>query len=463
MALRTRPLWRIWFLFHLTLAEVLKSTRWPLYPKKPLVLVWNAPSENCKLYHKVHFQLNQFHLVASPNEGLTKHNLTIFNKDRLGLYPYFEGVTGINGGLPQLASLTQHLEKIPEGVEKHIQDPLASGLAVIDWEEWRPLWIRNWDAKDIYKSQSRRLVALKNPTWTSIQISKVAQQEFEISSRKFMQETLRMAKSLRPHQLWGFNLFPDCYNHDRNSLESYTGRCPDVEVARNDQLKWLWTESTGLFPAIHLSAGLRSTSSGRQFVRNRVKEAMRLASVGEGLARPVFVNTRPTYGNELEVLTEIDLVSTIGESVSLGAAGIILWGDEAYASSNASCSSLNQYLRGPLGRYLLNVSTAAEQCSRSQCGSNGRCLRRLPDSDTYLHLDPKTHSILEQGGSMVVRGHLSVDDEQRFIEDFQCQCFSGFQGERCDYEDPLQQRGDGNTLKALWTYFLGPLLVHMLR
>uniref|UniRef100_A0A673JHZ5 Hyaluronidase n=1 Tax=Sinocyclocheilus rhinocerous TaxID=307959 RepID=A0A673JHZ5_9TELE len=401
-----------------------KPTRWPLYPQKPVVLVWNAPTEDCSPRHNVHFQLDQFQIVASPNEGFTKQNLTIFYKDRLGLYPCFEAGVAINGGLPQISSLTHHLEKMPEGIAKYIRDPLARGLAMIDWEEWRPIWIRNWDAKDIYKNQSQRLVAQRNPSWTSTQINKVAQQEFEMSSRKFMLETLRLAKSLRPNQLWGFYLFPDCYNHDyHNSLENYTGRCPDAEVARNDQLKWL--------------SGLRSTSSGRQFVRNRVKEGMRLASVGEGLARPVFVYSRPAYANELELLTEMDLESTIGESVALGAAGIVLWGDAAYASSNDTCSSLNQYLRGPLGLYLLNVSTAAEHCSRFLCSSHGRCLRRHPDTDTYLHLDPQTHTIVGQGSELRVKGDLSVEEQQRMSEDFQCQCFSGYQGERSEACPPF--------------------------
>lgn len=293
----------------LTLGQHLKPTRWPLYPHKPLVLVWSAPTEDCRAHYNVHFQLDQFQIVASPNEALTKQNLTIFYKDRLGLYPYFNtDGTAVNGGLPQLASLTQHLEKMPEGINKYIHDPSARGLAVIDWEEWRPQWIRNGDSKNIYRGQSRFLEAQKNPSWTSVQASKIAQQEFEMSSRKFMLETLRLAKSLRPNQLWGFYLFPDCYNHDyRNSLENYTGRCPDVEVARNDQLKWLWTESTALFPSIYMGFALRSKSSGRQFVRNRVKEGMRLASVGEGLARPVFIYTRPTYTNTSELLTEVSL------------------------------------------------------------------------------------------------------------------------------------------------------------
>ncbi|XP_065135611.2 hyaluronidase-2 [Paramisgurnus dabryanus] len=458
MAYWFQLVWRICLLVplvldRLTLGQHLKPTRWPLYPHKPLVLVWNAPTEDCRQHHNVHFKLDQFQIVASPNEAFTKQNLTIFYKDQLGLYPYFEtDGTAVNGGLPQMASLTQHLEKMPEDIQKYIRDPSAQGLAVIDWEEWRPQWIRK---RNIYSTQSRFLVAQKNPSWTTGQVSKIAQQEFEMSSRKFMLETLRLAKSLRPNQLWGFYLFPDCYNHDyRNSLENYTGRCPDVEVTKNDQLKWLWTESTALFPSIYMGSVLRSTSSGLQFVRNRVKEGMRLASVGEGLARPVFIYTRPTYANTSELLTEMDLVSTIGESVALGAAGIIFGGDSSYASSNASCVSLNQYLQGPLGRYLLNVSTAAEQCSQYLCHSHGRCLRRHPDTDTYLHLDPQAHTVEGQGKEMHIIGEMSDKERKRMMENFQCQCYIRYQGERCDLEDPLQQRGEGHALKALWIYLL---------
>lgn len=435
-------------------AQGLKPTRWPLYAQKPLLLAWNAPTEDCAPRHGIHFQLEQFQIVASPNEGFVKQNVTIFYKDRLGFYPYYEtDGTVVNGGLPQVASLTRYLEKMPEGVQKYIREPGAKGLAIIDWEEWRPLWIRNWDTKDVYRSRSRQLVAQKNPAFPPERVSKVAQQEFEMSARRFMLETLRLAKTLRPNQLWGFYLFPDCYNHDyRNTLENYTGRCPDVEVARNEQLKWLWTESTALFPSVYMGPVLRSSPSGRQFVRNRVKEGMRLASAGDGLARPVFVYARPTYTNTLELMTETDLVSTIGESVALGAAGIILWGDSTYASSKASCSSLNDYLRGPLGVYLLNVSTAAELCSQTVCGSQGRCLRRHPDTDAYLHLNPLTHSISSQDGRLKLSGQLGEAERLRFHMDFQCQCYSGYQGEDCGQTDPLQQKGKAPQVLSSWVH-----------
>ncbi|KAL0977767.1 hypothetical protein UPYG_G00160950 [Umbra pygmaea] len=414
-------------------AEELMPTRWPLFSQKPLLLAWNAPTEDCAPRHRVRFQLEQFQIIASPNEGFVKQNLTIFYKDRLGLYPYYsDDGTPVNGGIPQAASLTQHQEKMPEGVKKYIREPNAKGLAVIDWEEWRPLWIRNWDVKDKYRKRSRELVANKNPDWPTERVAKVAQQEFELSAQKFMLETLKLAKSLRPNQLWGFYLFPDCYNHNyRSDLQNYTGRCPDVDMARNDQLSWLWTESTALFPSIYMGQVLRSTTFGRQFVRNRVKEGMRLASVGDGLARPVFVYTRPTYVNDLTPLSETDLVSTIGESVSLGAAGVIVWGDHTYASSNASCSNLNEYLRGPLGRYLLNVSTAAELCSQQLCGFKGRCLRRFPDADVYLHLSPVTHSISSQEGRLKVTGKLGQGELAGYRQHFQCQCYNGFKGQGC--------------------------------
>ncbi|KAJ8370807.1 hypothetical protein SKAU_G00108350 [Synaphobranchus kaupii] len=456
-----RPWLVVLLMWDCCVAEELKPTRWPLFSQKPVLLAWNVPTEDCWPRFTVRFNLDQFVIVASPNEGFVRQNLTIFYRERLGMYPYYEkDGQSFNGGLPQIASLTEHLQKMPEGVNKYIREPKAKGLAVIDWEEWRPLWIRNWDTKDIYRNHSRQLVAQKNPTWPPEKVAKMAQQEFEMSAKKFMQETLRLAKSLRSNQLWGFYLFPDCYNHDyKNSLENYTGRCPDAEVARNDHLTWLWTESTALFPSVYMGTVLSSTPFGRQFVRNRVKEAMRLALVGDGLARPVFVYTRPSYTNGLTELTETDLISTIGESVALGAAGIIFWGEATFSSTKENCRNLNEYLRGPLGRYLLNITTAAEHCSRLRCNSHGRCLRRRPDSDTYLHLSPLSHSIHGEGGELGVRGQPSAAERELYRAQFRCQCYSGYKDESCAKKEPAKQTGSSAGLRAWLTTLLLPLLL----
>lgn len=402
--------------------------------------------------------LDQFDIIASPNEGFVRQNLTIFYKERLGLYPYYErGWTPVNGGLPQQASLTQHYEKMPDGLHKYIRESEAKGLAVIDWEEWRPLWIRNWDIKDVYRNKSREMVIRKNPTWGPEQVSKVAQHEFELSARKFMLETLKYAKNLRPNQLWGFYLFPDCYNHNyRSGLGNYTGRCPDLEVSRNDQLNWLWMECTALYPSIYMGSVLRSTRHGRLFVRNRVMEAMRVASVGKGVTRPVFVYTRPTYISEMTLLSEMDLVSTIGESVALGVAGIIFWGDSSYAANAASCSSLNEYLKGSLGRYLLNVSTAAEQCSKTLCQFHGRCHRKVHDQEVYLHLSSSSHSIVSQNGQLKVRGAAGRTELEYFHTHFQCQCYTGYRGDGCTQREGGQNKAS-TVMVARHIFLLLPL------
>ncbi|KAM4740783.1 hyaluronidase-2 isoform 2-T4 [Anableps anableps] len=429
-----------------------KQTRWPLYSQKPVLLVWNAPTQECGTRRGVTLSLDQFDIVATPNEGFVRQNLTMFYKERLGLYPYYDAEgTAVNGGIPQLVSLSLHYERMPQDLDKYIPNLQAKGLSVIDWEEWRPLWIRNWDAKDVYRRKSRELVAKKNSKWTLEQVGNVAKQEFELSARKFMLETLRQAKNLRPNQLWGFYLFPDCYNHDyKGGLKNYTGHCPAVEIKRNDLLNWLWIECTALFPSIYMGSVLQSTDHGRLFVRNRLKEAMRLASVGDGLARPVFVYTRPTYNSETTLLTERDLVSTIGESVAMGAAVSIC------SVLQSSCSKLNNYLLGPLGRYLLNVTTAAEQCSQMLCKFHGRCLRRAPDNDVYLHLSPSTHTITSQSGKLKVTGAPGQAELKTFRLHFKCQCYSEYRGEGCEQ----RERGQNRAPSVLGTWplcFLLPL------
>ncbi|MGH0188018.1 UNVERIFIED_CONTAM: hypothetical protein FKN15_027560 [Acipenser sinensis] len=477
--------------------ERLKPTSYPIFSEKPFALVWNAPTEDCRPRYGVTLNLKQFQVTASPNEGFVGQKLTIFYKDRLGLYPYHtEKGQPVNGGIPQLAHLREHLAKMPEGMDKYIRDAQSSGLAVIDWEEWRPLWARNWDGKDIYRNVSRSMIAQKNVHWTAEQVEGVAQEEFEASAKQFMLQTLRTARSLRPNQLWGYYLFPDCYNHDyKNSLKDYTGRCPDVEISRNDQLDWLWEESTALYPSIYMGTVLRSSESGRQFVRNRVKEAIRLASVGEGLARPVFVRssesgrqfvrnrvkeairlasvgeglarpvfvyTRPTYSNGLELLSQMDLVYTIGESAALGAAGLIFWGDATHASSSASCGVLRDTLQGTLGSYLLNVSTAAQLCSGSRCNLNGRCVRLNPNTNTYLHLNARSFQITQEEGSLKVKGELSSADRDDFRRDFICQCYSGYSGDSCAVQEAGAQRGAALCLTPTIAALLAVLALQVL-
>ncbi|KFP83498.1 Hyaluronidase-2, partial [Apaloderma vittatum] len=300
------------------------------------LVAWNVPTQDCKPRFQVSLDFSIFDLQASPNEGFVGQNLTIFYKERLGLYPYYTSQhVAVNGGVPQNTPIT-----------------------------------------------------------------------------------LQVAKSFRPKQLWGFYLFPDCYNHDYSkNKESYTGQCPDVEKTRNDQLAWLWRESMALYPSIYLDLLLASTPNSRKFVRARVMEAMRISQQHhDGYSLPVFVYTRPTYIRRLNVLSQPDLISTIGESAALGAAGAIFWGDADFTKNRESCQIMKNYLEGDLGRYIVNVTTAAQLCSMKLCEGRGRCLRQDSTADVFLHLNSTSFQLRRRDGDhpqhplFWAEGHLSAAD-----------------------------------------------------
>uniref|UniRef100_A0A8C0GQS1 Hyaluronidase n=1 Tax=Chelonoidis abingdonii TaxID=106734 RepID=A0A8C0GQS1_CHEAB len=407
----------------------------PLFTRKPFIVAWNAPTQDCKPRFQVQLDFSLFDLDASPNEGFVDQKLTIFYKERLGLYPYYDKQqVAVNGGVPQNSSLQEHLDQLQEGIGKYIRSEAKEGLAVIDWEEWRPIWIRNWQNKDIYRKNSRKLVLSQHPDWQEDMVNKEAQYEFESSARRFMLHTLQHAKSYRPKQLWGYYLFPDCYNHDYSkNPDSYTGRCPDVEETRNDRLSWLWKESTALYPSIYLDQVLASSENGRKFVRSRVMEALRISRQHhDGYSLPVFVYTRPTYSRKLDVLSRMDLVSTIGESAALGAAGAIFWGDADYTKSQVKYWGKT----APLSPWVTTSSTSPrrpQRCSQALCQGWGRCLRRDSHANVFLHLT-RSQPMLR------VEGELSAADTAYLRTHFRCQCYQGSVG-TCEWQLSTQNSG----------------------
>ena len=111
----------------------------------------------------------------------------------------------------QLINLAAHLKKMKKDVIRKIPDPDYNGLAIIDWEGWRPTWDRNFDSKRIYQSRSIELVQEKYPEWSMEEVIEEAKQEFERSARGLMESSIKLARQLRPKGLWGFYGFPDCF------------------------------------------------------------------------------------------------------------------------------------------------------------------------------------------------------------------------------------------------------------
>ncbi|NXX73440.1 HYAL1 protein, partial [Urocolius indicus] len=404
----------------------------PVFGKRPFITVWNIPSERCAQWYGVSLRLDVFDIVANSHESFKGQDITLFYLQQLGLVPYYtlQGVP-VNGGLPQNTSLTAHLQQAIKDINVTLSSPDYSGLAVIDWESWRPVWARNWASMSIYWEKSKELVRQQHPKWPSQWVEEVAKQQFEKGARDFMQKTLELGKILRPDGYWGFYGFPDCYNDEFSHLP-YTGLCPEVEKQRNKELGWLWKSSRALYPSIYVPSLLNGTDKVLPYVRYRVAEAF---AVQRGVLSdeiPVLPYSRISFDLGVDFFSQEDLVNTIGESAAQGAAGIIFWGSLEYASSKEMCLKLKDYVEGPLGHYIINVTASADLCSRSLCSGRGRCVRQ-DKREAFLHLHPARFAIdLRADKPWVMAQSLeSADDISQLAEEFRCQCYDTWQGPRC--------------------------------
>lgn len=281
--------------------HALPPTEPPLIHDHPFVAIWNAPTDQCR---KLEIPLNTaaFQAVTTP-AAVPGQFLTIFYENRLGIYPNADTVKHrvYQGGIPQNGNLTEHLAKARGQIDHYISQDSSPGLAVIDWESWRPLWDQNWGSKRIYQKLSITHALEMAPFLSSEEISRLAKSHFEQAGRRFMEKTISLGISQRPSRRWGFYLFPDCYNYGWKKA-GYTGKCSAKTKDQNNQMLWLWERSTALFPSVYLHLSLRNTPQAALFVRNRVQEALRVAALPKRpYTVPVYVYSRPLYRDQTQM------------------------------------------------------------------------------------------------------------------------------------------------------------------
>ncbi|XP_035521697.1 hyaluronidase PH-20-like [Morone saxatilis] len=404
----------------------LPPTEPPLIHDHPFVAIWNAPTDQCQLLD-IPLDTAAFQAVTTP-AAVSGQFLTIFYEDRLGLYPKVDisKRKRYRGGVPQNGNLTEHLAKARGQIHHFISQDSSPGLAVIDWESWRPLWDQNWGSKRIYQKLSITHALQIAPFLSSKKVSNLAKNQFQQAGQRFMEKTISLGIGERPSRRWGFYLFPDCFNYGWDK-PGYTGKCSTKTQKQNNQMVWLWERSTALFPSIYLHQTLRNSPKAMLYVRNRVQEALRVAMLPKRLyTMPVYVYSRPLYRDQTEkFLSQADLVSTIGESAALGASGVVMWGGTKDYNNKAACQSLSEYLTSTFNPYIANVTAAAMLCSQVLCQGKGRCIRKNYDSGHYLHLNPVNFSILRAERKYVAIGRPSAADMDAWAENFTCQCYAG--------------------------------------
>ncbi|KAJ8261850.1 hypothetical protein GJAV_G00159170 [Gymnothorax javanicus] len=403
------------FLVLFNFGRTMLHTARPLKPKFPFAFMWNAPSELCESRFGIDLDLSYCQLVSSTLRSATNQSITIFYTDRFGIYPYLDEDTGevYSQGLPQLVDIKEHRELAEDNITLYIPDD-QPGLAILDFEEWRPQWARNWGSMNIYREVSIDMIMQKYLFLSHDEAEEKAKKTFEAGAKKYFLKSVNLGKKLRPQRLWGYYLYPDCYNYDYNQdMKGYTGKCPDVEKDRNDELVWLWEASTALYPSIYLELTLKDSRQATLFVRHRMQESMRVSTLpNESYSIPIYAYIRIVYKDSGEdYLSMADLVSTIGEAAALGAAGVVSWGDMNVTESQDTCSAAERYLEKTLNPYILNVTTAARLCSSALCNNNGRCVRKKWSRGDYLHLNPSRYRIKSsKSGELSVKGRLSQDD-----------------------------------------------------
>uniref|UniRef100_A0A4W5L404 Hyaluronidase n=1 Tax=Hucho hucho TaxID=62062 RepID=A0A4W5L404_9TELE len=410
---------------HYATIPLLSKTTVPPLPKTshPFIVTWNIPKLVCNRYN-ISLDTSPYRGVATPAK-VPGQFLSLFYTDRLGLYPHVDlpSRQQFYGGIPQRGNLRASLAKARADINYYIP---SNGLAVIDWEDWRPLWARNWGSKWIYRTLSVTHARQRDRSLTARRAMATAKKQFQAAARSYMAETLSLGSRLRPNYQWGFYLFPNCYNYGWME-PGYTGRCSREVMGQNDELLWLWEASSALYPSIYLQASLGDRHSAALLVRNRVQEALRVSALpARHTTAPVYVYTRPVFIDQnRRFLSQGDLVSTIGESAAVGASGAVLWGASADYDNKASCEALSSYLTITLNPYVANVTAAAQLCSDFLCQGNGRCVRKHYESDHYLHLSSGNFRILRARGTYMVLGTPSLADLTLFSRRFTCQCYAG--------------------------------------
>ncbi|XP_071359029.1 hyaluronidase PH-20-like isoform X2 [Trachinotus anak] len=404
----------------------LPHTTGPLFEHQPFIVSWNIPDLVCNRYN-IFLDTSPFKGVATPAK-VPGQFLSLFYTDRLGLYPHVDLTSRkqVYGGIPQRGNLKACMNKARADINYYIPSKTSRGLAVIDWEEWRPLWDRNWGTKRIYQTLSVAHVMQTNRSLTMEQAAEKAKQQFQLAARSLMSGMLAMGRAMRPNYLWGFYLFPNCYNY--GWLEpDYTGRCSKEVRRQNDELLWLWESSTALYPSVYLQASLADNPRAALMVRNRVQEALRVSTLPrQSGTAPVFVYMRPVFVDQnRRFLSQGDLVNTIGESAAVGASGAVLWGASADYDDQASCESLSSYLSSTLNPYVTNVTAAAQLCSNFLCRGNGRCVRKNYNSNHYLHLNPENFRVMYIQNRYLVLGRPTFADLKTLSSRFTCQCYKG--------------------------------------
>ncbi|CAH1404350.1 unnamed protein product [Nezara viridula] len=118
----------------------------------------------CQKYGINFSGLDDYGIIQNINDKFTGEKITILYDP--GFFPAMLSTNLRNDGVPQEGNLKKHLILFEKELEKNIPDKNFSGVGVIDFEHWRPIWRENWGILDKYRQHSIKIEKEKHPFWS---------------------------------------------------------------------------------------------------------------------------------------------------------------------------------------------------------------------------------------------------------------------------------------------------------
>uniref|UniRef100_A0A914GYK1 Hyaluronidase n=1 Tax=Globodera rostochiensis TaxID=31243 RepID=A0A914GYK1_GLORO len=347
----------------------------PVFPRNwPSItqIYWAVPSQTCVNRTDPPLDPTRFGIRTNAGQNFHGTEVVIFYESQLGLYPYIEyGGAGaednvgnvivankanllkfINGGIPQNADLRQHLVKAREDILRAIPNPNFSGPAVIDYERWRPEYSLNWDQRRVYQRHST-LDALRRFPGISEKAATELGREI-----KFIVETIRLGRKLRPDALWGFYDTPLC-NYNAGEGQPEERHCHEQFKKHNDKLWWLFGEVSALYSSVYLYDGDTKRRKGvcERHMQAKVSKAEWVNSLRRR-DKPIVLFTKfeldPYSSAKTDSFyTKDDLFCTIDFTAQLGIDALIIWSTSQQMRER--CSRLSAYVRDLFGPFVDGV------------------------------------------------------------------------------------------------------------
>ncbi|KAI4490265.1 hypothetical protein M0802_010793 [Mischocyttarus mexicanus] len=299
-------------------------------PKRVFNIYWNVPTFMCHQYGINFDEVTEFNIKHNSKDNFRGETLAIYYDP--GLFPAL----------------------IPLNNDKNF-----NGIAVIDFERWRPIFRQNWGNTQIHKEYSIKLVRNEHPNWSETMIETEAMKKFEKYARYFMEETLKLGKKIRKRAKWGYYAFPYCYNVTPNNPGP---NCDIKATIENDRMSWMYNNQEILLPSVYVRYA--QTPEERVYlVQGRVEEAVRISNNLEHLPS-VLTYWWYAYQDKVDLfLSETDVKKTFQEIVTNGGDGIIIWGSSSDVNTLSKCKKLREYLLNTLGPIAVNVTETVNRRS----------------------------------------------------------------------------------------------------